>query len=316
MQKIFPAEYSFIPRSFVLPAQQREFEEARKQPQRFIIKPDTGSVGYHITVLKHGDPLPARVANGYVGQKYLESMPVRFGEQSRKFDFRVYVLVTELDPLTIYMSRDGLARVCAAEYGIDSRTAQLTNTAINKGVDGVEYTDITFTFWPWLKQLEELLKRKKRDDPAVREEFRDQTFLERIQDIIVRTVIAALPEMRRGRKELIAKSHKSLSCFQIFGFDILIGKGLIPYVLEVNYRPSLKSGMDKEEEIKRRMLQEAAYLAVCQNKGIPASKPTRFQRICPRRKYDKEIERSCDRNAPFDGLLSQLVEAPLPRLIN
>jgi hypothetical protein len=314
MQRMFPKEYSFIPPSFVLPAQETEFDAARKSWRRSIIKPDTGSVGFHIVVLKPDVALPDRVANGYVGQEYLESMPLTIGGQQRKFDFRVYVVVTKLDPLTIHMSTEGLTRVCAAEYGIDCPTAQLTNTAINKGVNGVQYTDITYPFLSVLQRFERLLEREKRVNTKVREEFGNQTMLDKIKDLIARTVIAARPEMLRGCDELLPKSG-DLMCFQIFGFDILIGENFKPYVLEVNYRPSLKWGMPEEEAIKKKLLIGATHIAVCQKKK-PEEAPevASFLQICPNRKYSKEIE-SCDRDAQFDPMLSNLVKGTLEKVV-
>lgn len=52
-----------------------------------------------------------------------------------KFDLRIYVLITGLNPLKIYLYQDGLARFCAEKYTIDdlrNRFAHLTNYSINK----------------------------------------------------------------------------------------------------------------------------------------------------------------------------------------
>jgi hypothetical protein len=54
-----------------------------------------------------------------------------------KFDFRIYVLVTCIDPLRIYIYKDGLARFATEEYDphfhyYDNLFIHLTNYAINK----------------------------------------------------------------------------------------------------------------------------------------------------------------------------------------
>jgi tubulin polyglutamylase TTLL6/13 len=55
-----------------------------------------------------------------------------------KFDFRVYVLIASVDPLTIYIYEEGLARFATEKYEAPSRDnmdkvcMHLTNYAINK----------------------------------------------------------------------------------------------------------------------------------------------------------------------------------------
>ena len=55
-----------------------------------------------------------------------------------KFDLRLYVLVLGIDPLRIYLSREGLARLSTKVYeevddqNLDDMTMHLTNYAINK----------------------------------------------------------------------------------------------------------------------------------------------------------------------------------------
>ena len=56
-----------------------------------------------------------------------------------KFDLRLYVLVSSVEPLKIHLFNDGLARLCTKKYtvpdstNLKKRQAHLTNFAINKG---------------------------------------------------------------------------------------------------------------------------------------------------------------------------------------
>jgi tubulin polyglutamylase TTLL6/13 len=58
--------------------------------------------------------------------------------EKMKFDLRVYVLVLGTDPLRIFLSKEGLARLSTKNYeevndeNLDDITMHLTNYAINK----------------------------------------------------------------------------------------------------------------------------------------------------------------------------------------
>ena len=55
-----------------------------------------------------------------------------------KFDLRVYVLVTSVDPPVFFLYREGLVRFCAKPYeapsstNISDRASHITNYAVNK----------------------------------------------------------------------------------------------------------------------------------------------------------------------------------------
>lgn len=70
----------------------------------------------------------------YVISKYLED-PLLIG--GRKFDLRIYVLVTSFRPLKVYLYDLGFARFCVEKYSNDSNEREnmfihLTNVAIAK----------------------------------------------------------------------------------------------------------------------------------------------------------------------------------------
>ena len=58
--------------------------------------------------------------------------------EKMKFDLRLYVLVTVINPLRIYLSKEGLARLSTKMYdevddeNLDDMMMHLTNYAINK----------------------------------------------------------------------------------------------------------------------------------------------------------------------------------------
>jgi len=54
---------------------------------------------------------------------------------SLKFDLRIYVIMTGVNPLKIYRYKEGLARFATKSYNLDdmnSKYTHLTNYAINK----------------------------------------------------------------------------------------------------------------------------------------------------------------------------------------
>lgn len=75
----------------------------------------------------------------YVAQRYLHKP---YLIESLKFDLRIYVLVTGLNPLRAFIYKEGLARFATEKYhspmgsNLNNLCMHLTNYAINKEADG------------------------------------------------------------------------------------------------------------------------------------------------------------------------------------
>jgi tubulin polyglutamylase TTLL1 len=72
--------------------------------------------------------------DAYVISKYIEN-PLLIG--GRKFDMRLYVLVTSFRPLKVYLYRLGFCRFCTAKYDtsiqeLENMYVHLTNVSVQK----------------------------------------------------------------------------------------------------------------------------------------------------------------------------------------
>ena len=136
------AEYDFYPMTYVLPAEYvlwvEEFKRGQSSTegkQVWIMKPTGKSQGKGIFLLNRvgqANQWDSGQGEPYIAQRYITD-PLLMG--GKKFDLRLYVLVTSFSPLTIYAYRDGFARFTHSRYDPDHLTnsqAHLTNVAVQK----------------------------------------------------------------------------------------------------------------------------------------------------------------------------------------
>jgi tubulin polyglutamylase TTLL1 len=115
----------FVPVTYMLPADYTLFvEEFRRYPNAmWIMKPTARSQGKGVFIINklaqikkwssssRWAQMPLREA--YVISRYIDN-PLLVG--GKKFDMRIYVLVTSYRPLRVYMYEHGFARFCNAKY--------------------------------------------------------------------------------------------------------------------------------------------------------------------------------------------------------
>jgi tubulin polyglutamylase TTLL9 len=159
--------YNFIPTTFVLPKEYSMFvEEFKKSGGVWIMKPVGSAQGKGIFLfsklneikewktdfksLRNSNFSPysnqadkdrdKKEVEAYVVQKYVQ-YPLLIG--GKKFDLRLYILVTSFSPLRVHQYRRGFARFTNSRYSPDPQNISdgfmhLTNVAIQKTADNYD----------------------------------------------------------------------------------------------------------------------------------------------------------------------------------
>ncbi|NXI76345.1 TTL11 polyglutamylase, partial [Rhipidura dahli] len=252
MQDLFPGEFNFYPQSWILPEELSVFvEEVRTRKDSdpswkptFIVKPDGGCQGDGIYLIKDpGDirltgSIPSRPA---VVQEYLRQ-PLLVDEL--KFDIRLYVLLKSLEPLEIYIAKEGLCRFCTEPYqeptvkNLHQVFMHLTNYSLNIHSGNFIHSDSVNTGSK--RTFSSILCRLSSKGADVKRLWSD------IISLVIKTVIALTPELKVYYQSDIPAGKPGPTCFQILGFDILLMQDLTPMLLEVNANPSMRIEHEKE----------------------------------------------------------------------
>ncbi|XP_068081301.1 polyglutamylase complex subunit TTLL1-like [Anabrus simplex] len=239
----------FIPVTFVLPADYNMFvEEYRKNPQStWIMKPCGKSQGAGIFLINKLSKLkrwsresktpfnPSLVKESYVISRYIEN-PLLIG--GKKFDLRLYVLITSFRPLKAYLFKLGFCRFCTVKYDtsiqeLDNMYVHLTNVSVQK--HGGEYNSMHGG------------KLSVQNLRLYLESTRGKEVTERlftsISWLIVHSLKAVAPVMANDRH-----------CFECYGYDIIIDNKLKPWLVEVNASPSLTSTTVNDRILKYKLI--------------------------------------------------------------
>ncbi|NWU84625.1 TTL11 polyglutamylase, partial [Onychorhynchus coronatus] len=253
MQDLFPLEYNFYPRSWILPEELPLFvAEVRVMKDSdpswkptFIVKPDGGCQGDGIYLIK--DPSDIRLTGSIhsrpaVVQEYI-CKPLLVDKL--KFDIRLYVLLKSLEPLEIYIAKDGLSRFCTEPYqeptlkNLHQVFMHLTNYSLNIHSENFIHSDSVNTGSK--RTFSSILCRLSSRGADVKKLWSD------IISLVIKTIIALTPELKVYYQSDIPSGKPGPTCFQILGFDILLMKNLKPILLEVNANPSMR--IEHEQEL-------------------------------------------------------------------
>ena len=136
--KFGSTHFNFLSESMNLPSDRSELEnKMESEPgSLWIVKPPGKNNGSGIHVINQVGEIPNTDEDICV-QRYITNPYLIKG---CKFDLRIYVLVTSLEPLKIYIYDDGLVRFAVNEYTLDpeqikDKQIHVTNFDVNKKSD-------------------------------------------------------------------------------------------------------------------------------------------------------------------------------------
>ncbi|KAM4853162.1 tubulin polyglutamylase TTLL5 isoform 13-T16 [Thomomys bottae] len=258
--------FHILPQTFLLPAEYAEFcNSYSKDRGPWIVKPVASSRGRGVYLINN--PNQISLEENILVSRYINN-PLLIDDF--KFDVRLYVLVTSYDPLVIYLYEEGLARFATVRYdqgakNIRNQFMHLTNYSVNKkSGDYVSCDDPDVEDYgnKWsMSAMLRYLKQEGRDTTAL---------MAHVEDLIIKTIISAELAIATACKTFVP--YRS-SCFELYGFDVLIDSTLKPWLLEVNLSPSLACDAPLDLKIKASMISDMFTVVgfVCQD---PAQRAT------------------------------------------
>lgn len=250
----------FLPSTFILPVDYGIFlEEYRKASNSiWIMKPSGRSLGTGIIIVKSLSQIREKmylnrqnVFETYLISRYIEN-PMLIG--GKKFDLRLYVLVTSFQPLNAFLYEFGFCRFSTETYTkcgqqLHDKFIHLTNVSIQK--KSANYNKKHGGKWS-LQNLRLYLEGTQ-NARAV------ECLFNRIPFIVIHSLNA------------VSSAIVNIpNCFQLFGYDIIVDAELKPWLIEVNASPSLKGTTEGDEKMKIKLINDTLEV-VLSEKWYPTS---------------------------------------------
>jgi len=255
--------YNFYPESFVLPGEAEGFKKSfTAKGGAWIVKPVSSACGKGIEIIEKLEEIPffnekskQEVLEPCVVQQYVANPLLIDG---KKFDMRLYALVSSFNPLCIHMHRDGFARLTTKNYDptdLKNKMIHLTNVAVQK--TSADYNSTTGGKL-YLRPMK-LLLVKKYGHQKVNEMMRE------IQRLVIESLLAVK-----------SKIHHDDHCFELYGYDVMLDENLKPWLIEVNAYPSMTGNTDDDKKRKCEILHDVFGIIDCEKRVNGAFTPARF----------------------------------------
>ena len=237
MKKSFPDDYNYMPETYSYPEQKEIILEkfgnyTLSLDNLWLVKPNVMSLGLGIHIFHNiSDISDKSIITKYISNPHLIN--------DLKYDFRLYVLITGLNPLKLYLYKEGIIRFATEEYSLDINKIDesfifLTNVYTNEKNEN-KYKK------PKNPDTEEGSKwsLKAYKNYCLKNGINFDEIWEQIIDISIKSAISFRDTILSRIKQI---GLKDKNYFKLLGYDFLLDSNQKVHLLEINSRPSLLMG--------------------------------------------------------------------------
>ena len=252
MKNLFHEDYNYMPETYIYPEDRELIENKFKNyhlnlNDLWLIKPVNACKGYGIFIFHSLNKIKMKE---YIITRYISNINLING---RKYDLRLYVLISSLNPLRIYLYNEGLVRIAIEKFelglnSVKNKYMHITNTGLNikneKFINPNNTNDENSNMWN-LFMYKRFLRKNN---------IQWSDLLSKIKDIIIKSIISFNQQFIEENNQL---NLKSINFYKIIGIDILIKKDFNPLLIEMNYYPEIYYHNNVDKQVKTKLFFDA-----------------------------------------------------------
>eukprot|EP01135_Chromosphaera_perkinsii_P001702 Nk52_evm79s208 gene=Nk52_evmTU79s208 len=181
----------------------------------------------------------------WVVQKYIERPLII---HKRKFDIRHWVLVTDWNPLTIWVYKDCYLRFCSDEFclaELSRKSIHLTNNSVQRHLPGFNTCSlINENMWE-LQDFQTFLEKDGKGDLWEKQIYPD------VKEMILKSFMCGQDtiENRKGS-------------FELYGIDYILDEKFKPWLVEINSSPQLKGTTTVTDKLCENVIKDLVKVVV------------------------------------------------------
>ncbi|KAE9542612.1 hypothetical protein AGLY_002523 [Aphis glycines] len=280
-------------------------EEVKKYcPQHFIdgitntwiVKPTSNCSGHGIMLsrdllaIKHKMSAANVFRNNYIVQKYIERPLLVY---TCKIDLRQWFLVTNMNPVVVWMYKEGYVRFCAKSFSMKNmhESIHLSNVRLQTKYRKIRNPQVPEECMWHYRELQSHLRK------IGQEYVWDELIFPGMSESIY-AVLQATTDTANYRDKT----------FQLFGADFLITENFIPYLIEINSTPGLNPSTSVIANLVPMLLNDIVKVTVDYEKNSKADTGL-FVKVVPEKwksttavvLQDNPAKNLSNRSNPFDS---------------